>query len=88
MQANKPVPAVEEKRHASARWLLGFFLYNILIVWPLGLYWVIRQRHHDMPVWVAVAILLSVAGWVIGIRMLLRAMASESGAPNPKEPRV
>jgi len=88
MQANKPVPAAEEKRHASARWLLGFFLYNILIVWPLGLYGVIRQRHHDMPVWVAVAILLSVAGWVIGIRMLLRTMASESGAPNPKEPRV
>ena len=77
MQANEPVPAAENKRHASTRWLIGFILYNLLIVWPLGLYGVIRQRHHDMPLWLAVAILLSVAGWVIGIRMLQREMASE-----------
>jgi len=88
MHVNEPVPAAESKRHAWARWLIGFFLYNLLIVWPVGVYGAIRQRHHDMPVWLAVAILLSVAGWLVGIRMLLRAMASESGAPNPKEPRV
>ncbi len=77
MQANEPVTAAENKRRASTRWLIGFILYNLLIVWPLGLYGVIRQRHHDMPLWLAVAIILSVAGWVLGIRMLLREMASE-----------
>ena len=88
MQANEPVPVAEKKRHSATRWLFGFSLYNLLLVWPLGLYGVIRQRHHNMPVWLAVAILLSVAGCVIGIRMRLRAMASESGAPNPKGPQV
>lgn len=87
MKVNERVPTAEGKRHA-ARWLIGFVLYNLLIVWPVGLYGVIRQRHHNMPVWVAVAILLSVVGWVVGIRMLLRAMASESRVPNPKEPRL
>lgn len=88
MQTKEFAPVADDKRRAWPRWLIGFFLYNLLIVWPLGFYGVIRQRHHDMPVWLAVVILLSVGGWAIGIRMLLRVMASEGGATDLKGPQA
>jgi hypothetical protein len=89
MQANDPVPAAGNKRRVSARWWNVFRLYNLLIFLPCASYYfVIRQRHHDVPAWLMDAALLVFAGWFVGAWVIVRTMESGSVAPGLKEPRV
>lgn len=81
------VPARQSERlqPSAKRWLIGFCLYNVIIVWPLAIYGVLRQRHHDAPTWLAITIGVSIIGY-IAILLRLRSMfPSPQGATDNRD---